>query len=136
MLPAQYRLLFKYLRALWADAVNLVPANAPINMGEAFYEVSVQEITYVKVRGLRYGATHRQRGQKFRFAYIEGRNPVRIAWIYHIKHRRRDPTLPPLEHTCALIQRFQRDDRIPSMPWDIRYAHVCVCPSLIQSGVI
>ena len=117
---SRYSLIFRHLRSVWADQVNLVPETGNPDTGEIFVGVSIQSYTRIVVRGLPYGVARKHRGIKYCFAYIEGSYPVRIAYIFHIKHLRNDPSQRPLEHTCAVVQRFKTSHEIPVMPWDIR----------------
>ena len=78
--------VFEYLRALWAREVALVPDTAPPSAGEAFVAQRVSSYAYVIVGGIRYGAASRHQGLRYKYGYIEGRIPVRIAYIFHVKH--------------------------------------------------
>ncbi|EIW56103.1 uncharacterized protein TRAVEDRAFT_39125 [Trametes versicolor FP-101664 SS1] len=116
-----YALLYHYLRALWADVVELKPDTAPAGVpGECFVATAVQSHATINVCGLRYGAGSTPRGAKSRYAYRNGRQPVEISHIFHITHLRDDPTLPPLHASCAIVQDFASDDGIPEMPWALR----------------
>ena len=109
-----------------------MPQNAPVDAGESFVAIGVDTYTSIMVRGLRYGITHKHCGAGYRLAYIENRQPVRIAWIYHIRQLRRDPHLPPLEHTCAIVQLLETGDDVPIFPWQMR----CVTVMSYQKNVI
>ena len=114
-----YALVLTHLQNLWRDQVTLVPESAPVGTGEPFSTSSVRAYNYVTFNGLRYGSSIFRGGKPYRHAYILNRHPVRIAAILHIKHKRLNNTLPELEHTCAIVQRFKADPDTPVMPWDL-----------------
>ena len=115
-----YTMVLRHLQHVWGGIVQLVPDTAPNNMGEPFTRKSVCAYDYVTFNGLRYGSDLKHNGRKYRHAYTNGRDPLRIAIILHIKHERANRQLPALEHTCAIIQRFVQDPRTPNMPWDLQ----------------
>ncbi len=116
-----YGLMYDYLRALWAGITVLKPDTAPAGApGESFVATAVQSHAIVNVCGLRYGAASSPRGAKSQFAYRNGRQPVKISYIFHITHLRSDPALPPLHATCAVVQDFDSGHGIPEMPWALR----------------
>ncbi|KAI0092819.1 hypothetical protein BDY19DRAFT_903565 [Irpex rosettiformis] len=115
-----YTLVLRHLQGIWGDVLNLVPDTAPAHLGEPLAKKSVRSYDYVTFNGLRYGSSIKNAGRKYRNAYIDMRQPVRIILVLRIKHVRNDADLPPLEHTCAIVQRFVRDPHTPAMPWDLQ----------------
>lgn len=91
----RYNSIFEHLRHVWAGTVNLMPETAPPGFGESFVGINIESYTRIIVRGLPFGVAKKHRGRHYCFAYIEGRQPVRIAHIYHVVHQRMDPTQPP-----------------------------------------
>lgn len=96
------------------------------------------------VNKIPYGAYTHTRGLGTSYAYIDGRTPVRIAHILHLCRVRRDPRLPRLEASVAIVQRFQNDGTLPIMPWSMRYATLssphldtllCLCSSAVDLGL-
>lgn len=67
-----------------------------------------------------YGAFTHTRGIGASYAYIDGRIPVRIAYILRLNRTCRNPRLPKLEADVAIVQRFQNDGTLPVMPWFMR----------------
>lgn len=116
-----YGLVLRYFQHLWSEEVQLVADTASVDSGEPFVAVAIKSYSHVHVHGLRYGSFHTHRGKGSSYAYIDGRQPVRINYILYVEHIRRDHMLPQLEHACAIVQRFVRDDSIPEMPWELRY---------------
>ncbi|KAI0733353.1 hypothetical protein C8Q72DRAFT_636139 [Fomitopsis betulina] len=115
-----YSVIFYYLRQLWADQLELIPDAAPVGCpGESFVAAAVQSHATVLVCGLRYGAATSAHGSKSQFAYINGRQPVKIEYILQISHLRNDPRLPPLQTTCAVVRPFLADADVPQMPWSL-----------------
>lgn len=114
-------MVLDYLQEVWKDEFRLVSDTAPSDIGEPFSRKSVRAYCTVTFKGLTYGSEYKYGGRAHRHAYIDGRQPVRIAVILHITHTRRDPSLPKLEHTCAIVRKFVRDPDTPAMPWDLQY---------------
>lgn len=108
------------MRAEWADQVQLKPDTATLLPGESFVAVAVKSHATVDVCGLRYGASTSPHGAKSCYAYMDGRQAVRIDYLLHIVHPRDDPASPPLTATCAVVRPFQHDDSLPEMPWALR----------------
>lgn len=118
---ANYNAIFRYLQTLWADEVALVPDTAPSSVGEPFVARKVRSYTHIHVMGVCYGVTLNHRGKSWRYAYIEGRVPVRIIFLFHVKQERNNA--PPLEHTLAVVQRFKECEDDLNLPWERRYVH-------------
>ncbi|KAI0091372.1 hypothetical protein BDY19DRAFT_701101 [Irpex rosettiformis] len=114
-----YALLLSHLQNVWRDQLVLVPETAPPNLGEPLVMSSIRAYRYVTFNGLQYGSGIKHGGFPYCHGYIEGHVPVRIAVILRVKHIRPNANLPPLEHTCAIVQRFVRHPNTPSMPWDL-----------------
>ncbi|KIK78761.1 hypothetical protein PAXRUDRAFT_16700 [Paxillus rubicundulus Ve08.2h10] len=58
------------------------------------------------------------------YAYIEGRQPVRINSLYQAMHsHQREPALVA---DLALVQRFVKDDTLPEFPWEM-----CWCGDIL-----
>ncbi|OBZ66033.1 hypothetical protein A0H81_14006 [Grifola frondosa] len=115
-----YALVFSYLRHLWEHETSLIPdTSAVTTLGEPFIPTATP-YSHVVVNGIRYGAATAHRGAGCRYAYIHGRQPVQIDYIFHIAHSRNDPSMRPLETTCAVVRPFVADNYLPVMPWDLR----------------
>ncbi|KAH9932536.1 uncharacterized protein B0H18DRAFT_903868, partial [Fomitopsis serialis] len=115
-----YALILCFLQETWSKSVQLVADTAPADAGEPFVAVNIPSYSNILVDGLRYGAYDTHRGRNSCYAYIDGRVPVRITHIFHVRHSRRDRSLAALECTCAVVQRFVYDEDIPDMPWATR----------------
>jgi hypothetical protein len=76
---------------------------------------SIRSYAYVTFNGLRYGSSMKYGGQAYRHGYVQGRRPVQIALILHVRHTRRN--MAALDHTCAVVRRFVQDPDAPRMPW-------------------
>lgn len=119
-----YGLVFAHLRLVWQDTINLVPGTASPDDGDPFLGRHVRSHASATVANVRYGSANTQRGKGYSYGYIHGRTPVKIEYILSIKHPRRDPELPPLEHQCAIVRPFLPSPRGNAMPWAHRYVSV------------
>ncbi|KAH9839027.1 uncharacterized protein C8Q71DRAFT_893893 [Rhodofomes roseus] len=115
-----YGLILQFLKTTWGHIVQLAPDTAPVDAGEPFVASHVPFYSHILVDGIRYGVHNMRSGQGYCYAYFDGRIPARISHLLRVTHIRRDPALPSLETTCAVVQRFVSDDDIPVMPWAMR----------------
>ncbi|KAH9850227.1 hypothetical protein C2E23DRAFT_861486 [Lenzites betulinus] len=114
-----YAIVFTYLRRIWADKVELIPDTSGRDVpGSAFVGRVVPSFSHAVVAGLRYGASTTHRGQCHQYAYIEGRQAVRIMHILQILHK--DRRNQPLVANLAIVQPFIASDYAQSMPWATR----------------
>ncbi|KAG8695515.1 hypothetical protein FRC08_007730 [Ceratobasidium sp. 394] len=74
----------------------------------------VRNYSFVEYDGIRYGAHTHTSGKRYCYAYIDGRQPVRIERVLHIEF----PGNPNMCTICVLIRRFQVPEREPEFPWD------------------
>lgn len=117
-----YVLVLAYLQHRWHDEIYLVPQTAPAHLGEPLLETAIRACSSVDYGGIKYGSSIKHGGRPYRHAYLENRTAARIAVILEVTHYRPDPLLPPLKHTCAVVQRFVRDPDLPVMPWYLQCA--------------
>ena len=116
-----YHQMLVYLRELWSADIKLAGDTEPVAAGEPFTTHAVRSVDFATVNGIRYGVTNKHQGKGYRHAYVNGRQPVRIAHIMRVKIFRRDTRLPALEHVCAYVEPFKAVRNCPRMPWDLRY---------------
>ncbi|RDX44360.1 hypothetical protein OH76DRAFT_1458045 [Lentinus brumalis] len=112
-----YTRVFEYLQDLWRDTVTLIIDTATGIPGESFVATAIASYSHVRVSGIKYGASTSPRGRGCSYAYMDGRQAVRIDHLFRIVHPRQDPRLPSLETTCAVVCPFVADGDLPEMPW-------------------
>jgi len=112
-----YRLVYDHLRHLWQLEEHIYSDVAMCGGGVAFTG-EVKSYAYLHFYKTRYGAATRHRGFKARFAYIDGRLPVQIEYLFLISQKRRREGRDPLTTTIAIVRRFQKNGYIPDFPWD------------------
>jgi hypothetical protein len=77
----------------------------------------VRTHSYVEYNGVRYGAYLHTSGKGYCYAYIDGRNPVRIEHVMFIEF----PGAANMRVVCALVRPFQLPQVEPHFPWDAWY---------------
>jgi hypothetical protein len=110
-----YRLVFGHLREAFINSVDLI-SNASRSNGEAFSGL-VYSHQHALVDGLRYGAGATTRGERSRFAYIEGCNAIEISYIFSYIHCLGGKRAK-LSASFAVIRRLVPRLRAPALPWD------------------
>ncbi|KAJ6530158.1 hypothetical protein B0H19DRAFT_1273823 [Mycena capillaripes] len=113
-----YRLVFEYLEQLWAPQFVLVPdVSIPSNQKEISFSGDVQSFSHLWVKKRRYGAGEEHRGQTAKYAYIDGRIPVRIDHLFRVQHKLGEEK--HLSASFAILRRFQACTQIVDFPWDL-----------------
>ena len=64
----------------------------------------------------RYGSANALHGRNAQYAYVNGRVPVKIEYIFQAKQ----PLHGTLLANLAVVRCFQRAHNIPEFPWAIR----------------
>lgn len=111
-----YNIVLQFCLQLWPNAGIFGPGMvqnhylAPMGM--------VRNHSYVEYNGIRYGAYQHTSGRGYCYAYIDGRNAVRIERILHIEF----PVVVNMRAICALVSPFQIPQVEPHFPWDTWYA--------------
>ncbi|KAI0351281.1 hypothetical protein OH77DRAFT_1567406 [Trametes cingulata] len=114
-----YALVFTYLRRDWQDEVALIPDTSARDVpGSAFVGQRVSSFSHVVVHGQRYGASTAHRGKSHQYAYVSGRQAVRINYILQVSHRAASGK--ELVANIAIVQPFIASDRAEMMPWASR----------------
>ncbi|CAE6528755.1 unnamed protein product [Rhizoctonia solani] len=75
---------------------------------------AVRHYSYVEHDGIRYGGFHHTSGKGYCYAYIDGRQAVRIEQVLYIEF----PERPCLRSICVLVRLFQRPFAEPQFPWN------------------
>lgn len=75
----------------------------------------INSFTTVTVKNIKYGASTDPRGRSLRYAFIDGRVPVRIEHILHLELDR-----PRLRSDVLIVRRFVPVlGEEPIMPWSL-----------------
>ena len=111
-----YRLVFEFLRTLWRSEVNLVSNTGSARDGEPFVGTTVVSFSHISVNGTRFGTWSSHRGKGTSYAFIDGRQAVRIRSIFQVHHDHHDITQDPLVTTFIIVVRFKKEG-LPRMPW-------------------
>ncbi|KAJ6554294.1 hypothetical protein B0H19DRAFT_1293882 [Mycena capillaripes] len=81
--PGYYKLVFDYLKSLWAARVKLV---SDVELVESNTQHSflghVQSFSHIWIHRRRHGAGSQHRGKSAQYAYIDSRVPVKIERIF------------------------------------------------------
>ncbi|KAJ7654607.1 hypothetical protein DFH06DRAFT_1092852 [Mycena polygramma] len=121
--PGYYRLVFEYLKCLWAPQCVVIPdVSSPANDTEISLSGDVESFSHLWVKRRRYGAAEEHRGQSAKYAYIDGRIPVLIDRLFRVKN---DLKGKQLNASFALVRRFKPCTTIfnwPSRATDIGVA--------------
>jgi hypothetical protein len=112
-----YGLVFNHIRYLWQHDERIY-SDVSVRGGGVAFTGEVKSYAYLFVHKTRYGAATRHRGQSAQFAYINGRSPVKIEYLFYVSQKRRDEGRGPLTTTVAIVRRFQANEHIPNFPWD------------------
>jgi hypothetical protein len=119
---ALYGLVLQFLQSEWREAGVIIHADVVLADQGACFMGHVTSFPHVFVETLHYGATTQPRGQSAHYAYINGRIPVEISWIFKvdIEYEQQDQ----LSKTIAIIRRFITNDEVPQFPWDMWYVNL------------
>jgi hypothetical protein len=107
-----YDIVLQFCIGLWPAAGIFGPGMVLNNYLAPFG--MVRNHSYVECDGTRYGAYQHSSGKGYSYAYIDGRNPVRIERVLHIEF----PGVANMRAICALIRPFQLPEIEPHFPWD------------------
>ncbi|KAK0439175.1 hypothetical protein EV421DRAFT_1713692 [Armillaria borealis] len=115
-----YRLIFLFLHELWKPYFKLVydvdmsTARGPT----ASFAGQVKSFSHLWVEKRRYGAATTARGQSAQYAYIHGRVPVRIDYLFQAVQSFGDVDYIA---NLAVVRRFQTDEFTTALqlPWYI-----------------
>ena len=110
-----YELILAYAQEIWPelDIQNDYTLGA---QNLLFGATAVKSHPFIVINGIRYGTVHDHRAPDDCFAAAEFqgiRLPVRILYHFEVSVSLQTPVL------CSIVQRFQGDDTIPPMPWDL-----------------
>lgn len=120
-----YNIVFNHLRDTWSDLATLIPDTSYNDIGSPFIAVAVPSYSHVIVAGQRYGNSTAARGIKYRYAYIDGRQPVDIIHLFRVQHTTNDGT--ELEAELAIVRPFIHSIHAPDMPWATRSVPIISC---------
>jgi hypothetical protein len=107
-----YHDVLQFCIAMWPNAGIFSPGMveqhylAPVGM--------VRNHSYVEFDGIRYGAHEHTSGKGYCYGYIDGRYPVRIERVLHIKI----PGEAELQCICIMVRPFQAPQVESEFPWD------------------
>ena len=114
-----YRLVLRHIQHLWRYDEH-VHSDLAIRGDGVKFIGDVDLFSFLLVLKIRYGAASRHRGLSARFAYIDGRIPVQIKYLFRLSQMRSRPDRPLLTTTIAIVRRFQHPHQMPQFPWDAR----------------
>ncbi|KAL7279486.1 hypothetical protein ACG7TL_007329 [Trametes sanguinea] len=115
-----YSLIFHYLRDFWKDEVALIADTAFSEHGSPFIALSVPTYTHVVISGQRYGTASSHHGKAHSYAYVNGRQAVKIIRILKVEHASEDEHAPPLIANIAMVQPFIPSAQGDYLPWAAR----------------
>lgn len=122
-----YDLVLQFCKDLWPGAGLFGPGMilnhylAPVGM--------VRNHSYVEYNGIRYGAYQHTSGKGYCYAYIDGRNAVRVERILCVEI----PGVVHMRTVCALVRPFQLPQVEPQFPWDAWYvSYFCIYFKLLK----
>ncbi|KAI9063735.1 hypothetical protein FKP32DRAFT_1571273 [Trametes sanguinea] len=115
-----YTLVFRYLRDVWQDEVTLIADTSFSEDGSPFIALSVPTYSHLTVGGQRYGTADSHHGQAHCYAYINGRQPVKIVHILKVEHSFEDECVPALVANLAVVQPFISSTAGDYLPWAAR----------------
>lgn len=118
-------MVYNHLRVAWQDSATLIPDTSYNPTGSPFIAVAVPFYSHVIVAGQRYGNSTSARGIKYRYAYIDGRQPVDIIHLLRVQHTTNDGT--ELEAELAIVRPFIHSVHAPDMPWATRSVPIISC---------
>ncbi len=124
-----YYPIFVHLRELWKDTLTLITDSAPVGTEGSPFVGHIRSYSHCTVAGIRYGASTMHRGLGYRYAYINGRQPVDIIQILCIEHEY-DHGKSLIAH-LALVRPFIASEYASSMPWTPRYVDHMVVTTLL-----
>jgi len=106
----------------WNSVVSLasIRSRTVLPGHEIFFPNTSTAYPYVEVDGRRYGSALASKGEKYCYAYVGNRRPVRIERILNVKHKR-GQDLGTLELTCVIVRPFLIPEETSVLPWDIWY---------------
>ncbi|KAJ7603249.1 hypothetical protein DFH06DRAFT_1114701 [Mycena polygramma] len=114
--PGYYRLVFDYLKSLWATQCVVIPdVSNPTDEREISFSGEVQSFSHLWVKKRRYGAGDEHRGQSAKYAYIDGRVPVHIDHLFRVTQELEQDT--QLSASFAIVRRFRPCTTIFNWPW-------------------
>lgn len=121
--PGIYGSVLLHLQSIW-DVIQPIVSSVSTNTqnNAVNFMGDVVSYSHIFIKGVRYGAAAHHKGKSSKYAYIHGREAVEIQRIFQVSQVRSDPTNEPLTAVCVIVRRFQRDNNIPSFPWDLRCA--------------
>lgn len=115
-----YALIYEYLKASWSDKFSLV---ADVELSRPGIEAvsftgAVNSFPFFAVGDCRYDSFTASRSKTGWFAYINGRQPVHIEYIFGITQKAPDGS----EHytTALVVRRFLSTSNLDlAFPWDL-----------------
>ncbi|KAJ7158985.1 hypothetical protein C8R43DRAFT_882381 [Mycena crocata] len=116
--PGYYRLVLSYLQKLWGPQFVVLPdVSTPENDNEISFPGDVESFSHLWVKKRRYGAGEEHRGQSAKYAYIDGRVPVRIDHLFRVRHKISEDR--KMVTSFAILRRFQPCRERFGFPWDL-----------------
>ncbi|KAJ7016747.1 hypothetical protein C8F04DRAFT_1340615 [Mycena alexandri] len=113
-----YRLVLAHLRSIWGPEFVVIPdVQVPQNDNEISLSANVESFSHVWVRKLRFGAAEDHRGQSAKYAYIDGRVPVQIDYLFRVQHEISEDR--KISAAFSIVRRFQPCTVITDWPWDL-----------------
>jgi len=116
-----YVLVYAFLQANWTSSWTLVADTQIPGKNDIPFFGKVKSFSHIWVAKRRYGASTANRGQSAKYAFIDGRIPVQIEYIFRWSQVEEDELF---DFKMAVVRRFRTNDTIANIdfPWALWYA--------------